>query len=324
MKKIILMIIAAAFVFVGCKKEETLNSVLKSPENKEMRSFNNYDELKKEVEKIRNFSLDELEKYEIEIGFNSFGKLADKAMVPIMNDVENNRTNSPNLSRSSIQNSEFLQIVTMDDGEDYCETKYYQSSFRYIMNLNRMFKVENEYFKVFEGGHVSCHTDYYEKIVKLSETDFSILEDNDIFTVYKYPEPTRGNYGKSLERTAQSGLHLIKANITWNQISKQTVGNNDIYTGEWNITTKTYIRFLWINWPANQPNNINIQISKFNEYNAVNSGKSINTSQNGYTLTRTLRSTTVTVPKGANPNLYIHTLIGECSDGKATIYFNLF
>jgi len=150
-----------------------------------------------------------------------------------------------------------------------------------------------------------------------------MLEDNDIFTVYKYPEPTRGNYGKSIEKKAQTGLIIVKVNIGWEQTSKQTVGNNDVYKGYWDITVKGYVRFLWINWPKKTPHTISIHTSKFNEYNSVINGIPINTSQVAYKLSRALRETTVTVPKGTNPNLYIHTILGYCSAGKASYDFNL-
>jgi len=335
MKKLYLLtIFAVLFAFAGCKKASETDTLMYSTPpggpvaNLSIRSFQNIDALNVEVVKTLAFTYEELVAYENSISFNSFGKLAEQAMMPILAKIEiycleeETPARTTEVQNMLIANSKFLQVIN-NDGEDYCETRYYRSSFRYIMNSQCIFKVDTFYYKVFETGHVYCGVSNYSRLLNMSETEFSMLEDNDIFTVYKYPEPTRGNYGKSIEKKAQSGQSIVKVNIDFTQESKQTVGNNDVYKVYWNVTVKGYIRFLWINWPNKTTHEIKIPTSKFNEYNSVNNGIPTNASQIAYKLTRTLRSATVTVPKGANPNIYIHTIIGECRAGKASYYFNL-
>jgi len=328
-KKIILPLLAILFAFVSCKKEDNTDSLMHALPPISIRSFPDIDALNVEVAKTLAFTYDDLVTYENSINFNSYGKLAEQAMMPILAKVETYieegdipQTRATELQNILNANSQFLQLIN-DDGEDYCETRYYRSSFRYIMNSQCVFKVDTFYYKVFEAGHVYCGASNYSSLLNMSESEFLTLQDNDVFTVYKYFNQKKGNYGMSIEQTAKYGLNVVKALIEWNQLSKNTVGNNDVYYGTWDITVSGYIKFIW-NWPNKAPIGITITTSKFNEYNFVNNGSSINTSGLiAKKLSKQIRIATVTVPKGVKPNLYIHTILGYCNSSIASLDFNL-
>ena len=194
-KQFVITIIAVALVFAGCNKPEEISeglSVQSKSSQQNMRIFNDFDELNAEIEKTLSFTLEELTIHENSIGFTSFGRLADIAMEKILEMVEIAESEIINATiteinkisgdlRSAVNNSQYLQLVTMEDGEEVCETRYYKSPYRYLMNADRMFKVEDSYFKVFEGGHVSTHEANFALLQNLSESDFILLEDTETF-----------------------------------------------------------------------------------------------------------------------------------------------
>jgi hypothetical protein len=269
-----LLIILAAVIFYACKKEnelQTNTSILEKSDSNPIRSFASFDELNAEVEKTLTFTYDELVTYEKLINFNSFGKLAEQAMMPILQEVEAQTINSTKLAKALNTNSEYLQIVTDDEGEQSFETKYYKSSYRYIMNRDNMFRVEDTiYFKVFEGGHVSCHADYYSQLLNLSESDFSLLEDNDIFTVFKYSDVNRSYYGWSVEKIATSGNERVKVLLYISATYKTNPDGTRTVTGQFRICTTPQVRALWIWWPTKHTitNSMHANIYYFEGYHS--------------------------------------------------------
>ena len=229
---IFLTITAAIISLTGCKKVEDVNNgdvPMRNSSNSgdgmstcPYRTFSNFDLFNAEVEKTIGFTYDELVIYEQSINFNSFGKLADQAMMPLLRIVEEAiACEDEELStRSALEqminaNSQYLQIITDEDGEQSCETKYFRSTYRYVMNMDRIFKVDTFFFKVFEGGHASCGASHYNALLNLSESQFSLLEEGTgaIFNVFKYDGGDRGNYGTSKKQTAVSGKNRVHVEI---------------------------------------------------------------------------------------------------------------
>jgi predicted small secreted protein len=315
---LIIAIIAAAFSFASCNKEETNNNdakqggMMKSATDNRisMRVFANFDQLTEEVERTFAFSLKELEDHEAKTNFNSFGKLADRAMEPVIIDAEAGKSSSPNLSRSAIQSSEYLQLVAIENDEEACVTKYFQSPYRYIMNTNCMFKVDTFYFKVFEGGHVSCGTAYYNELSKLSETDFSLLEDNDIFSVFKYSDDGKGNHGWSKKTKAEKGTERVNVEVYYVEAMRRMV-NGCVKVDAGCFVAKTWgqHRFLGIWWTSNRTHSQNIS-GRISVNNSLRSGSASGT-KSGYRIEQTMVIINDTFPPGVyNPSIFIHSAWG--------------
>jgi hypothetical protein len=336
-KQFFLMIIAAIFAFVGCKKateidEAPLMSSLPpggTTVGTSIRSFPNNDALNVEVAKTLAFTYDELVAYEQSNSFNSFGKLAESAMMPVIADIEEiseKEENAPNYRASEVlnllnANSQFLHVITEDE-EDYCETKYHRSPYRYIMNSQCVFKVDTFYYKVFEGGHAYCGVSNYNRLFNMSEADFSALEDNDIFTVYKYSDNSRGNYGHSVKRTNASGKEQVIVELYYVQIDRRMVSGCVKINGSFVVKTKGYRKALGIWWQVKRTCTNNIS-GTINVYNSTQSG-SDNGTTFGYKREKVLSNISLTLPQGVNnENIYINSSSGYGKIPAVTCNMNL-
>jgi hypothetical protein len=309
----LLTILAVLFSFTSCKKiEETSNNespLQKTMPQMPMRSFGAFDDFTAEVAKTLEFSYDELVAYEKSINFNSFGKLAEQKMMPVLNAIESNTMVAGNVSQVLSNNSDFLQIVS-EDGEDYCETKYYLSPYRYIMNQNCMFKVDTFYFKVFEGGHVYCGVSHYNDLRDMSETDFSTLESNDIFSVFKYSTGEKGNYGTYKEVYAEKGTERVYVRFTYGEgMRRMVAGCVRIDMGF--LTVKTHGKHKWagIWWASHRTHSQDISVY-LNVHDTLVFGN-VKGTKLGYGIEQYTCVFSKTFPYEVyNPKIYIHSAWG--------------
>jgi len=229
--RILTIIAAVAITFAGCNKiEETRNDGSMPPFKGpalSIRSFADFNQLNAEIDLINGLTYDELIDYEATLHFSSFGKLADQAMMPILEQVEqameedeDSSITSTELEQMVSAGSQYIHLVSDESGEVSCETKYFQSPFRYIINFDRMFKVDTFYFKVFEGGYVSCGATYFNQLLSMSESTFSTLQSDSIYTVFKYDDG-RGNYGSYKKQTATSGKNRVHVEIYYYTLNFQ-------------------------------------------------------------------------------------------------------
>ena len=261
---ILVVTLAAIISFAGCKKAEDVNNsemplkTTGTPPGTEasstIRTFANFDLLNAEVEKTTGFTYEQLVAYEQSIRFDSYGKMADQAMKPLSDIVEEAMATEEEESSTRgtliqmIEDSpRYIQIIIDEEGEEHVQTKYCGSSFRYVMNINRMFKVDTLYFKVFEGGHVSCATAYYNQLLSMSENDFSILESNGIYDVFKYGEGDRGNHGTYVKKGVKDGKTWLYVELVWSRsyLKKITLpGFEDSYTVAGSFYVATWAEHL--------------------------------------------------------------------------------
>jgi hypothetical protein len=228
------MMAAAMFSFVGCKKVEEINNNELPPAktgtppgggeaSSSMRTFASFDLFSAEVEKTVAFTLAELVAYEQSINFNSYGKVADQRMEEILRIVDEYAMMEDTILAQTrlaqdierlVVSSTYLQMVTDKEGEISCETKYFRSPWRYVMNLDRMFKADTLYFKVFESGYASCGSANYTALRNMSEAQFDLLKEDDaIFDIVKYDDGGRGNYGWSVSKTQTSGSNRVTVQL---------------------------------------------------------------------------------------------------------------
>ena len=123
-----------------------------------MRTFATMEELFAEVEKVMSMEEQELENYEKEIDFCSFGRMTDAIYYPIVGPiVENELEFDIDQAREYvIQYPEYLEIITDEDGEYEFIQKYRGSFFRYVMNGDRLFQVGESVYKVFNDVVISA------------------------------------------------------------------------------------------------------------------------------------------------------------------------
>jgi len=155
---IVAVIVVAGTVFYACKKDMD-NSMLKSHKSfsSNMRTFASMEELFVEVEKVISMDVQEIENYEKTIGFCSFGRMTNDIYYPIVEPiVENELDFSIDQAREYVmQYPKYLEIITDEDGEYEFVQKYRCELFRYIMNEDRLFQVDENIYKVFNEVVIS-------------------------------------------------------------------------------------------------------------------------------------------------------------------------
>jgi len=180
MKKLVLLAAIAAIGLVACKNQsEMLNTTdssvrSKAPVSKDIRYFESYEQLSKEIDKTANMSFDELCKYEASIGFNSFGKISDLAY----NEIAENEENYKSIEevRDAIAKYPEYLLLTKDEKEDYTlETKLENSPYQYIVNKEQMFQVKDTLIKVLRDVEIFASVERYELLRKLDEAEIEML-----------------------------------------------------------------------------------------------------------------------------------------------------
>ena len=344
MKYIIVTLSAAILCFAGCKKVEDINNNGMPPlktgtpygteASVSMRTFASADSLYAEMERTLGFTYAELDAYEQSIGFNSFGKIADQRMEAVLNMVERASIANTNAGASAAalakimqaisDNSQYLHIVIDENNEESCETKYFQSPYRYLMNADGMFQVDTTCVKVFAEGHASCGISHYNDLLNLSEAQFDLLEETDTtFNVFKYDDGNRGNYGMEKEVSTSNGnsngSQKVYVKIYYVPGIERANGQGLIITYScWRARTRALHKWCGIWWKSNRTysQDITAQLVVHNTlYNGYCSG-----TRSGYYIDQVLVLFSGTYP--IVPVRYIKNASGWGKVPAVTCYIN--
>lgn len=205
----------------------------------EMRHFDTYEELREELSKLSKMTPEELDEYEKTIGFNSFGKIADKVYFSIFgNEQALEQVTKDDLLMCINNNNEFIQIVNEDDGTESAETRYYRSAYRYVMNRDCMFQVEDDIYRVFENGHVICSEKDNEILKKMTNEKFDVMsnDDNQNIHIFKYSstpmirETAIFDYLVVRDSVNSNGKERVKIWIEYNSAAEPNAGTLHILT----------------------------------------------------------------------------------------------
>jgi hypothetical protein len=181
MKNSFLFAAAVAIGMSACNKAELADNNLPvkqkatfAPVSANIRVFNSDDDVLAEVNKISEMSFVDLCAYENSIGFNSFGKNADFAY-DILKEQDENFKSIADVRNALTTHSEYLQLL--ENNEEYTlETKLYDSPFKYIVNNEKMYQVQDTLVKVLENAVISAPIENYEILLSLDETAIKNLE----------------------------------------------------------------------------------------------------------------------------------------------------
>ncbi len=275
----VMVVCALAMFNSGCEKEnledfERVSNLANSSKfagvenvSSEMRNFDTYNDMMEEVSRLASMTTEELAEYENSIGYNSFGKVADEVYYSLFGNEEKlERMTRDDLSNLINANSEFIQIVNESDDTESAETKYYMSPFRYIMNRDCMFRVDNIVYKIFEYGYIRCSEKYYEQLKRMSEEDFMETKNGDDFYVHKYNTMVMYRESGILDdlivrkKNSSDGKERVKIWIEYDRAAEPT-------SGKLHITTKGQHKIAGIFFDAlrHLANNLTIKI-KYPDY----------------------------------------------------------
>ncbi|MDR0829286.1 MAG: hypothetical protein LBN95_04130 [Prevotellaceae bacterium] len=183
MKKLVFFAISIAIGMSACQKAELAadnNLPVKqkasfAPVANDIRVFNTREEMSKEMDKTMSMSFDELLAYENSIGFHSFGAKADldyysvaakedeyKSVAEVQNVLENH--------------SKYLQLL--EDSTGYtCETKLYDSPYKYLVNDAQMFQVGDTLVKILGNARIVAPVSNYKRLLNVDETTVDGITD---------------------------------------------------------------------------------------------------------------------------------------------------
>jgi hypothetical protein len=174
----IIIVILGLFFFNSCNDDQIITVPDKMEVDNGLKSFENYDELYEELETVNNLTIDELIDYEDAQDFNSFGKISDLLYYEFLEDS----TATFNEVLEFIKlHPKYVELVFESD-TSFVPT--YETSLRYIMNDDRMFKVQDTLFKVFKTGIVSTLISNYDELFHLEEKDLNNLDEGYYFESY--------------------------------------------------------------------------------------------------------------------------------------------
>lgn len=148
-QRLFTFIVAFVTLFItSCSKEE-VNKISNSPESLNILSFKNVKEYSEAQKIVNSLNTKELKTYEESRGYKSFGRLCDE----FYNNINPEEFKSiEEIKLFVAKNSEYLQLLEDENGEFTLETVLLNNSNRYFLNKDKMFKIDETVYKVFEKG----------------------------------------------------------------------------------------------------------------------------------------------------------------------------
>jgi len=121
--------------------------------NQGILAFSSFEEFKNTLKAVQNFTLDQRLAWEQEMGFTSFGTLANQ----VYESVSEMEFNSEDEFYSFVElNSDYLQIVEDENEDKEIEysllTKEYINSERWLMNENRMYIIDTLVYRFYDDN----------------------------------------------------------------------------------------------------------------------------------------------------------------------------
>jgi len=189
---IVVMAIAPILLFYGCRKDKVLNDgnkLIKQYVTNGMRVFDGMEDLHAEIDKVIAMDEQELQEYEDEINFLSFGRKAETIYYNIIEPYldANEGLSAEQADYYISQYPEYLETMTVVfvEGEEEYEfvPKYDGNIFRYIMNENRMFQIQGIVYKVFYNVVIGLPIDEMDILFGITEENVEEEMDNHNFDV---------------------------------------------------------------------------------------------------------------------------------------------
>lgn len=151
---------------MSCEKEE-LSSTKSIPSSYIIRHFSSIEQLFDELEKVNNMSQEDLDEYESQRHFSSFGNIASKTYDQLTSKFTDD-LNENDIQEYLKQYSDLLEIRSLN-GEEFVDIKYANSPLVFVMNQDRIVQIDTILIKVFENCHVACNESHFLQLKQLTE-----------------------------------------------------------------------------------------------------------------------------------------------------------
>ena len=153
---------------ISCKKDEIESTTSKNQSGKIL-IFKSVDEFYTSALTILNMTPAQRKNWADKNGFESFGVKCDELY---RNSNIENFTSLDQFQQLVKENSSFLFLNKLDNGELSLETFLSKSPFRYFANLERIYQLEDKAYKILEEGTVSTNIKNLEKLKLINDENY--------------------------------------------------------------------------------------------------------------------------------------------------------
>ncbi len=250
---VILVIAFGVITIQSCSKDEVINPSSEDEFPSDMISFDSPKEYSATLEKVISMSLDELKTYEDSKGYKSFGRKCDELYASInFDDFES----FEELKAFVESNSEYLKLVEDEEGELVLETTLSSSPYRYFTNNDKLFRIMDKVYKVFEDGVVATSFDNIEKLKSLNVNKTSLLQSDENFRIMptRYESNISGaqlkdapyNCGTHANARKTNGKNRTKIEISINYLDTYDINGFPMTIYENRVLIRPYKKTLGI------------------------------------------------------------------------------
>lgn len=217
-------------MFVSCEKENLINKT-----NDKILKFNSIEELNKHIDKTLKMNHNELKDLEESRGFKSFGRICDEIYFNL--NIEK-LTSFEQVEIYVNNHSDYLFFEKDEFGEIALETVFSKNPYRYVMNEDKLFILNNRVIKVFGNVLLSTNVENIEELKMLKDNyNISTLL-NEKFEIFS--EVNVKNTFSQKDATYNCGNDLKEARVTTyndrTKISMQFTTQTQINNGTtWNL-----------------------------------------------------------------------------------------
>lgn len=232
-----LSLLLTLLIFISsCKKEEIYNSnevkiedgpIVEEPLT--ILSFNSIKDFFEAHKKIAEMSQTEREVYEESKGYKSFGRLCDE----FYNNIDPNEFNSIEEIKTFVSlNSEFLKLIEEENGDIKVVGAMYNDPTRYLINQRKIFIIDKEAFKVFNGFLVSTDIMNIEVLDSCNSESITTYKDNpgyffsfpdvklvsNYYETKDYPPPPYNFCSDYFFDDSVEGRDMTELRLGWNRL----------------------------------------------------------------------------------------------------------
>jgi len=172
-----LLAIIVLILLNACKKEQG-DTVVSQTKDDKMMIFKNSVEFNTTLSELSTMSIEERKNWAKSRGFESFGVKCEEIY---FSSHPENFTSKEEFDALVKKNPEFLKLERWENGEFSLETVLNQNPARYLANMDKMFQIEAEVYKVLEKGTVSTSKAKITKLRFVTDKNYrSYLNDKDL------------------------------------------------------------------------------------------------------------------------------------------------
>ncbi len=151
--------------------------------------FESYEQMQDELSSVIKMSIEAKSKWAEQKGFSSFGVNAEK----FYNTLDINQFKKKEDIVNFIENSKYLELITEPSGNQMVQTKECNNKYRYFINDEKIFTVEDKVVKIFGDITLITCLDNLEEIKQLQSPE-TVLDNPDYYILYNKNDALKSTY----------------------------------------------------------------------------------------------------------------------------------